>query len=160
MIGDILLAALGIFLGVFGIIGSIVPALPGPPISWLGMLVMYLRFEGSISSTQLFIWLGITVVVTILDYIVPSRITKYTGGSKAASWGSTIGMLLGMFLTPIGMILGGLIGAFVAEYAFGSKDTLNSTTAALGAFLGFLVGTGLKLFAAVWMITIIIGAIF
>ena len=160
MIGDILIAVLGIFLGVFGIIGSIVPVLPGPPISWLGMLVMYLRFEGSISTRQLLVWLAVTIIVTIIDFVVPPRITKYVGGSKAAVWGSTVGMLLGLFITPIGMILGGLLGAFVAEYAWGSKEGLSSTTAALGTFLGFLLGTGLKLFSAVWMITIIIGALF
>lgn len=159
MIGDILLAILGIFLGIFGVIGSIVPVLPGPPISWMGMLVIYFRFGGSISPTKLWIWLGITVVVTILDYIVPAKITKYTGGSKAATWGATIGMLLGMILTPIGMILGGLLGAFIAELAFGSKDALNSTSAAIGAFLGFVIGTGMKLVAAFWMLTIIIAAI-
>ena len=159
MIGDILLAALGVFLGLFGIIGSIVPVLPGPPISWLGMLVMYLHFDGEISPKKLLIWLGITIVVTVIDYVVPPRITKYVGGSKAAVWGSTIGMILGIFLTPVGMILGGLMGAFIAEYAWGSKDGINSTTAALGTFVGFLLGTGLKLFTAIWMMTIIIGAI-
>lgn len=159
MIGDILMVALGVILGLLGIIGSIIPAVPGPPISWLGVLVMYLHFDGSISPQKLWLWLGITVVVTIIDFVVPARITKFTGGSKAAVWGSTIGMLLGIFLTPIGMILGGLIGAFVGEYTWGSKDGLNSTSAALGSFVGFLVGTGLKLFVAVWMITIIIAAI-
>ena len=159
MIGDIFMAALGVILGLLGIIGSIIPAVPGPPISWFGMLVMYLHFDGCMTPQKLWLWLGITVVVTIIDFVVPPKITKFTGGSKAAVWGSTIGMILGIFLTPIGMILGGLIGAFVAEYAWGSKDGLNSTTAALGAFVGFLLGTGLKLFAAVWMLTIIIAAI-
>lgn len=159
MIGDIFMAALGVILGLLGIIGSIIPAVPGPPVSWLGVLVMYLHFDGCMTPQKLWLWLGITVVVTIIDFVVPPKITKFTGGSKAAVWGSTIGMILGIFLTPIGMILGGLIGAFVAEYAWGSKDGLNSTTAALGAFVGFLVGTGLKLFAAVWMLTIIIAAI-
>ena len=153
------MAALGVILGLLGIIGSIIPAVPGPPVSWLGVLVMYLHFDGCMTPQKLWLWLGITVVVTIIDFVVPPKITKFTGGSKAAVWGSTIGMILGIFLTPIGMILGGLIGAFVAEYAWGSKDGLNSTTAALGAFVGFLVGTGLKLFAAVWMLTIIIAAI-
>lgn len=159
MIGDILMACLAVLLGILGIIGSILPAVPGPPLSWLGMLVTYLHFDGCISPQKLWLWLGITVAVTIIDFIVPAKITKFTGGSKAAVWGSTIGMILGIIFTPIGMILGGLIGAFVAEYNWGSKDGLNSTTAALGAFLGFLVGTGLKLFTAVWMITIIIAAI-
>ena len=116
MIGDILMACLAVLLGILGIIGSILPAVPGPPLSWLGMLVMYLHFDGCISPQKLWLWLGITVAVTIIDFIVPAKITKFTGGSKAAVWGSTIGMILGIIFTPIGMILGGLIGAFVAEY--------------------------------------------
>ena len=159
MVGDILVPALGVLLGILGIIGSIVPAVPGPPISWLGMLVMYLHYDNEISSTSLFVWLGITIVVTIFDFIVPGRITRWTGGGKAATWGSTIGMLMGLMFTPIGMILGALMGAFIAELAFGSKDTQDSFTAAIGAFLGFLVGTGVKLVVAIWMLGIIISAL-
>ena len=160
MIGDILICILGVFLGLFGIIGSIIPAIPGPPISWIGMLVMYLHFDDEISTASLFIWLGITIAVTIFDFIVPGRITKLTGGGKAANWGATIGMLMGMGFTPIGMIIGALLGAFVAELLWGSKDGTDSLNAWLGAFLGFLLGTGVKLVVSIWMMGIIISSIF
>ena len=70
-----LLIVLAIILGVIGIIGSIVPGLPGPPLSWAGLLLAYLshRLGGAdISLTFVLIWLGVTIIVTILDYIVPS----------------------------------------------------------------------------------------
>ena len=86
---SIALAIFAVILGVLGIVGSIIPALPGPPLSWFGLLLMFLRSHfyavgDSFSSTALLIWLGITILVTVLDYIVPSWMTKISGGSKYA----------------------------------------------------------------------------
>ena len=89
--------------------------------------------------------LGIVVVVSILDYIVPAYFTKLTGGSKYGGWGAIAGLFLGLIYPPVGMILGSLIGAFVAELLFAGKDTATSLKSAFGAFLGFVFGTGLKL---------------
>lgn len=159
VLADILLAALGIILGIVGIVGSIVPVLPGPPLGWLGMLVVHLHFDDSISQKTLFIWLGITIVVTIFDFIVPAKITRLTGGGKAATWGAVIGMLIGMSLTPVGMIIGAFVGALIAELLISKKDTTQALNAALGSFLGFILGTGAKLIVSFWMISIIIGSI-
>lgn len=147
------LGILAIIAGIIGIVGSIVPALPGPPISWVGLLLAFfakgLNADGSpMGATFLGIWLGIVVVVTVLDYVIPAKFTKVTGGSKAASWGATIGLFAGMFLTPIGMIAGSLLGAFLAELLIEGKDAGASVKASLGAFLGFILGTGMKLIVA------------
>lgn len=157
MLTDILLISLAVVLGIIGIIGSFLPVLPGPPVSWFGMLVMYLRFD-SISGKTLLIWLGITTIVTIIDFIVPNWITKLTGASKASGWGATIGMIIGIFFTPVGMILLGMAGAFLAEMLWGSKEGTTSAVAALGAFAGFFLGTFIKLTAAAWMLYLIIAA--
>ncbi len=159
MIADTLFIALAISLGIIGIVGSFLPVLPGPPISWLGVLVMYLRF-GSISGKTLLVWLAITTVVTVVDFIVPGWLSKVTGASKAAGWGATIGMIIGIFFTPIGMIIFGMLGAFLAEILFGSKEGTTSVVAAFGAFAGFFFGTFIKLIAAAWMFYLIIAAIF
>lgn len=147
---DTFLAIAAIILGVLGIIGSIVPALPGPPVSWIGMLLMFLRGEGNLNHSAmqlstLLIWLGITTLVTVLDFIIPGWFTKVTGGSKYAAIGATIGLLAGMFFTPVGIVAGVIIGAFVAELIFAGKSAGASVKSALGAFLGFICGTGLKL---------------
>ena len=137
---------------VLGVIGSIVPGLPGPPLSWVGLLLVF--FAGnrgdceSVSSTFLLVWLGITTIVTILDYVVPAWFAQKTGGHKEASWGAIIGLFAGIFLTPVGMLLGALIGAFVGEFFFARQDAANSAKAAFGAFLGFVFGTGIKLIAS------------
>ncbi len=145
------IAILAIALGIVGIIGSIAPGLPGPPMSWLGMLALYIWGSGTnaahepMSTTFLLVWLGIVIVISILDYIVPAYFTKITGGSKYGGWGAIAGLFLGLIYPPVGMILGSLIGAFVAELLFAGKDTATSLKSAFGAFLGFLFGTGLKL---------------
>ena len=147
------IAILAVILGVLGIVGSIVPALPGPPLSWIGLLMMFIRhqiygFGDDVSLTALLVWLGVTIFVTVLDYLVPGWMTKLTGGSRYAGWGATIGLLIGMFVPPVGIVLGALAGAFIAEAAFAGSDFWTSLKSSAGAFLGFLLGTGLKLVAS------------
>lgn len=141
-----------IICAVLGVVGSIVPGLPGPPLSWIGLLLVY--FAGNrgecepMTGTFLLVWLGITTLVTILDYVVPGWFAKKTGGHKEASWGAIIGLFAGMFLTPVGMIGGALLGAFIGEFFFANQGMTQSAKAAVGAFLGFIAGTGIKLIAA------------
>ena len=148
------IAILAIVLGLVGIVGSIAPGLPGPPLSWVGLLVLNLWGGGTdgggdpMTLRFLLLWLAVTVVVTIVDYIVPAYFTKLTGGSKAGGWGAIIGLFAGLVYPPVGMILGSLLGAFVAELVFAKKDTVTSLKSALGAFLGFIFGTGAKLIAS------------
>lgn len=142
-------------LGLVGIVGSVVPGLPGPPLSWAGLLLMYIADRG-VSITCLLLWLLVTVLVTVLDYFVPAMFTKFTGGSKYAGRGAIVGLLVGLFLAPVGVILGSLLGAFLAELLFARKDFMQSVSAAFGALLGFLCGTGIKLIASGLMLYYII----
>ena len=149
-----ILIVLAVILAVIGIIGSIVPGLPGPPLSWVGMLLAFLSHKlggADMSLTFVMIWLAVTVIVSILDYTVPAKFTKLAGGSKAGSRGALIGMVIGIFLTPIGMIPCSLAGAFLAEMFQENKSAGDALKAALGTFAGFIVGTGMKLIVSVTM---------
>lgn len=148
------LEVFAVILGFLGVIGSVAPAMPGPPLSWVGLLLIY--FAGGCTSTALFIWLGVTTLVTLFDYLFPAWIAKATGGHKEASWGAVIGMIAGIFFTPIGMLAGALAGAFIGEYFFAKNDEKGSVKAALGAFLGFVLGTGAKLIVSGVMLFYII----
>ncbi len=146
----VVLIVFAILLAIVGIIGSIVPGLPGPPLSWIGMLLVYLAnkagaVEDPMSTTILLVWLGITVIVSILDYIIPSGMTRMAGGHKAASTGALIGLFAGMFFTPVGVVMGALLGAFIGELMVNDKGVWAAFKAGAGAFLGFILGTGLKL---------------
>lgn len=148
---------------VFGIVGSIMPGLPGPPVSWVGMLLVFFAEKGTdnpMTLTTLIVWLVITVVVSVLDYVVPSWTTRAAGGHKAASTGALIGLLAGMFLAPIGMIAGALLGAFIGELMVTDKGVFAAFKAGLGAFAGFIFGTGLKLITSGIMCYIIVKIIF
>jgi len=152
---DYILLILGIILMIIGIIGCLVPVLPGPPLSFLGLLLLHFTRFGSGTVTVLtnpvLYTLGvIAVVVTIMDYVVPVWGTKKFGGSKYGTRGATIGLIIGFFLGPLGIILGPLIGAFVGEMIF--KDDLGyAFKAGFGSLLGFLTGIGLKLAASILM---------
>lgn len=148
------LIVIAIILAVVGIIGSIVPGLPGPPLSWVGLLLAFFSHKmggADMSLTFVLIWLGVTIIVSILDYTVPAKFTKLAGGSKAGSRGALIGMIIGIFLTPLGMIPCSLAGAFLAEMFQEDKSAGQAFKAALGTFAGFLVGTGMKLIVSVTM---------
>lgn len=147
------LPILAVILGLVGIVGSVVPGLPGPPLSWLGLLCLYFTSGTdasgmTMSTTFLFVWLAVTTVVSIVDYLVPAWFTKLTGGSKYAGWGAIAGLFIGMFVPPVGIILGALLGAFLAEWIGARKTAVDSVSSAFGALLGFLCGTGLKLIAS------------
>ena len=144
---DYILLILGILLMIVGIIGCLVPVLPGPPFSFLGLILLHISRFGHF-STPILITMGvITVVVTIMDYIVPVWGTRQLGGSKYGTRGATVGLIIGLFLGPLGIILGPLIGAFVGEMLF--KDDINyALKAGFGSLLGFLTGIGLKLAAS------------
>lgn len=160
---EVMIDIFAVLLGILGLIGCIVPVIPGPPFSYIGMLILYVwgkDVRDDITGTVMIIWLIVTIVVTILDYIVPAWFTKKTGGSKAASRGAFAGMLVGIiFFPPIGMIIGAFLGALLAEMFIEGKEFRHSLKSAVGSFLGFLAGTGMKLIASGVMMYYIIAGI-
>lgn len=151
---SIVIIILAVLAGIIGIAGSILPGLPGPPISWAGLLILHLWGHGTdaagnpMTTKFLLIWLAITIVVCVVDYVVPAYFTRITGGSKAAGRGAIIGLIVGMFVPPVGIILGTLGGAFLAEFLVARKNGWESSKSAIGALLGFFFGTGIKLIAS------------
>ena len=143
---------ISILLALAGIIGCFLPVIPGPPLSWGTLLLLYFFGNGEMSLQFLLIWLGITVFVTVLDYIVPAHFTRLSGGSKAAGRGSMVGLIAGLILfPPWGMIVGAFLGALLAEVLINRASVADSVKPALGSFAGFLCGTFAKLVASGFM---------
>ena len=140
---------LAILAGVLGIAGSILPGLPGTPISWVGLLLLYIWGPEEMPMKTLIIWGVVTILVSVIDYVVPMYFTKMTGGSKYAERGAVMGMIIGIVFTPIGMILGSFLGAFLMELHKGNKTPAAALKIAFGSFLGFITGTGLKTIVSV-----------
>lgn len=140
----IIVLLIAVLLSLTGIVGAIVPALPGPPLSFASFLTVYFICPGTI-STELLTWmLVLTIVVSVLDYVAPIWLTKVGGGSKAAIWGSTLGLIAGLFFMPIGLIVGPLAGAFFGEMT-NNSSLGKATRVALMSFVSFLLTTGAKL---------------
>lgn len=141
---DIIWIVLGALCMLVGFVGCIIPALPGVPLAYAGLWLLHATDKVQFSWQFLLIWGIVTVVVQVLDYVVPVWGTKRTGGSKAGVWGSTIGLIVGLFLGPWGIILGPFVGAVVGELLVG-KTTKDALRSGWGAFVGLLTGTILKL---------------
>jgi uncharacterized protein YqgC (DUF456 family) len=109
---DYLLTVLGALLVLFGLLGCILPILPGPPLSFAGLLLSYFSRFGNFSHSLL-IWTGLAaLLVTVLDYLLPIWTTKKLGGTKRGIWGATLGLVLGFFiLPPLGVVVGPFFGA-------------------------------------------------
>ncbi len=156
---DIALVIIGFVFTLIGILGSFLPILPGPPLSWAGLLLLHLTKAVPDNWWFLGITLFFALLITVLDYVVPAMGTKKFGGSKAGMWGSIIGLVLGLFLPiPGGIIVGAFVGALVGELTQ-NTDNKRALKAAFGSFLGFLTGTFMKFLVTVVFAVLFIGKV-
>ena len=145
---DYVLIGLGIILLITGILGCVLPVIPGPPLNYLGLLLLHLTERYQFSTKFMVTWAIITGVVYALDYVIPVWGTKKFGGSKRGVWGSVIGLVVGLFFfPPFGIIIGPFAGAVIGELSVG-KDSGAALKSGFGSFIGFLLGTLLKLIAS------------
>ncbi len=163
---DIFLIILGAICLLLGLIGCVAPVIPGVPLSYVGLLLLHFTDRVQFSWQFLTVWAVIVIVIQVLDYFIPAWGTKKFGGSKYGVWGSTIGLLLGFFMGPWGIIVGPFVGAVVGELIYFNRHPQaiissseqpasntqqaknNNLTRALragfGSFVGLLTGTILK----------------
>lgn len=130
---------------IVGLLGSFLPVLPGPPISWVGLLLLYLTKAVPNDYWLLGITLAVAVIVGILDYVIPAQGTRRFGGSSYGVWGTNIGLIAGLIAPiPFGVIIGPFLGAFIGELIYDSQDHKRAMKAATGSFIGFLASTFVK----------------
>lgn len=155
---DLLFTILAGILLVVGFLGTFVPVLPGAPLAWGGLLLCYFSSYNEISIFCLVITAVFAILVSILDNFAPVLMTKNFGGSKKAITGSTIGLIVGFFVGPIGIIAGPFFGALIGELINNQGKWNGVFKAALGAFIGFLLGTGIKMICVLVFIFIYIAS--
>ncbi|MDR0941157.1 MAG: DUF456 domain-containing protein [Bacteroidales bacterium] len=146
----VILLGAAIFLLV-GFVGCIIPAIPGLPLCYAGILLLSFSMHVNISLMFLVLWAVVVIAIQVLDFYLPVWGTKKYGGTKYGMWGSTIGLIAGMFFSPIFMIIGAFAGAFIGE-KLANKNTQTALKAAFGSFMGLLLGTVIKLAIAIYMI--------
>ena len=144
MVLDILLIILGFCFLFGGLAGCILPAVPGPPLSYIALLLLQATRFAGFSVRFLLISAVVTLIVTALDYFLPAWGTRKWGGSRAGAIGALLGLLAGLFFPPLGIIVGPFAGAVVGELISG-RDSDAALRSGFGSFVGFLLGTGMKL---------------
>ena len=133
---DIILIILGVLCLITGLMGCVLPFLPGPPVAYLGLVLLHFTDKAQYSTTQL-------IVIQILDYFTPMLGSKYSGGSKWGNWGCIIGTLVGLLFLPWGVIFGPFLGAVIGEL-IGNKEFSQALKSGVGSLVGFMLGTLLK----------------
>jgi hypothetical protein len=142
---------LGTILTIAGLVGCILPLIPGPPLSYAALLIAHFTLDEPFTTRFLMVWLILVILVTLLDYYVPIWGTQKFGGSKSGVWGSAVGLIVGLFFfPPLGIVVGPFIGAVAGELLIG-KDMQIALKSGLGSFLGFITGTIMKLAVSLFL---------
>lgn len=151
---EYLFIILAFLLALTGMVGAVAPILPGPPISFLALLLLLLCDGNEVGTMQLVIAAVLAVFITVLDYVAPVWFTKKFGGSKYGMWGATIGLFLGLFMGVAGVVVGPFLGAFIGEL-FTDTPPAKALKVACMTFVAFMLTTGLKLIYAVYIFVMI-----
>jgi uncharacterized protein YqgC (DUF456 family) len=150
------LIIIAVTLGILGLVGTIVPVLPGTIISFLGLVAASFTEGSNIEVVVLTVWGVVSLAVIALDYLLPGYFSKRFGGTKWGSWGATIGTIVGIFIGPAGLILGPFAGAVIGEL-LGEKLTMREAIrVGFGSMLSFVVGSLFKFIVGVFMLYYII----
>lgn len=179
---DIALIILGAICLLLGLIGCVAPVLPGVPLAYIGLLLLHFTDRVDFSWQFLAVWAVVTIVIQVLDFVIPAWGTKKFGGTKWGVWGSTIGLFVGLFMGPMGIVVGPFVGAVLGELIYFNRHpqtTMNNAEqssnnvepaknsnfnralrAGFGSFIGLLTGTILKVVCCGMMITYFVRAFF
>lgn len=136
---EVVVIIIGVLLSVTGLIGCIIPALPGPPLNYVAILLIHFTGLAEFSNRFLIIYLLLNIAVVIFDYALPVYGAKFYGASKKGIWGSIIGLVIGLFFfPPFGVILGVLIGAVIGELIAGKNES-EALKAGIATFVASLI---------------------
>lgn len=139
-----------------GLAGTVVPALPGVPLVLAGLFIgAWIGDFAAVSWVTLGILTLLAVIAQVVDFLASAFGAHYAGAGIRAFWGATIGAIVGIFFGVLGMVLGPFIGAVLGEIS-GGAGLRQSSRAGLGAWLGMLFATAIKLAIAFLMIGIFI----
>ncbi len=157
---DVVFTVIAMLIAVLGLIGAVVPMLPGPALSFVALAVNFLSPTPAVDLKWLMIWFVVCVIVSVIDYFLPIYIVKRLGGSKSGLWGATIGMVVGFVaFPPLGVVLCPLLGAVMGELLNDKSDTSRALKVGAGSFLAFIVGTGIKFVTSLLILGVLIDSL-
>jgi uncharacterized protein YqgC (DUF456 family) len=153
-----LITLVSIILLVLGIIGTFLPVLPGLFLSLCGLLIYKFGTDAPISMIYIWIFVVLTALSAVLNYVIPARTNRKYGGTRWGSVGSIVGTLVGMFFIPIpfGFLIGMFLGVFIGELLHDSTDKKKAFNSTKGALIGFIYGTGFNFIVGVAMLLVVL----
>ena len=157
---DIFLSILAFLLSGLGILGAFLPVLPGPALSYAGLLCSFFVSTSTLGAGVMWLWLLITIVVTLIDFYLPVWMAKRFGGSRYGQIGAMIGVVVGIFAGVVGILIGPFLGALLGELIHDHHDVKKATKVGVGSFLAFVVGTGVKLAMSGVVLVLVLGELF
>ncbi len=157
---DIIYSTFGAIFLITGFVGCLLPIIPGPPLALLGLIIAYFSSFSVITGNTLIYSSIVVAVVTIIDFVAPLIFAKKFGGTKYGLYGATLGLIVGIFFGPFGVIGGPFIGAFAGELLRNIRDTKKAFKSAWATFIGFLFGSGIKLITVGALIWVYVGSFF
>jgi len=141
-----LIVVIAIVLCVIGIVGCILPGLPGTIFNYIALLLVHFSdATPQFSIATLVLFTIATAVAMGIEYVLPMLGTKQLGGSKYGAIGAGVGLIVGLFFMPIGIIVGPLAGATLAELAIQQKELPDAFKAGVGAVIGVFFSSVTKL---------------
>ena len=153
-----LIQLISIVLLILGILGTFIPVLPGLLLSLCGLLIYKFGTDATLDMVYIWIFVFLTAVSVILNYVIPARTNRKYGGTRWGSVGSVIGTLVGMFFIPVpfGFLIGMFLGVFVGELLHDASDKKKAWNSTKGAFIGFLYGTGFNFMVGLAMFLVVL----
>lgn len=152
---EILYVILALLFAVAGIVGAVAPVLPGPPLSFVALLMLLLCDGNDVSNTSLVVTGLLAALITLLDYVAPVWLTKKSGGSKYGTWGATIGLIVGLFFALPGMLIGPFLGAYIGELVAKTPSSKAFKVACM-SFVAFMLTSGMKFAYSVVLLVMVI----
>lgn len=144
---SILIIIIAFLLLFFGILGAFLPVIPGPALSFFGvLLISYLTDFTHITFDNLIYLAVIAFLITFLDYWLQILSVKIFGGGKHSLIGVIVGLFFGLFIfPPFGVFLGPFFGAYLGALYETNFNLLSSLKIAFGAIVGFISGIIMKI---------------
>lgn len=147
-----------IILLVLGIVGTFLPVLPGLLLSLAGLLIYKFGTDAPLSMVYVWIFVSLTILSTVLNYVIPARTNRKYGGTRWGSVGSVVGTIAGLLFIPIpfGFLIGMFLGVFIGELLHDASDKKKAWNSTKGAFIGFLYGTGFNFIVGLAMFLVVL----
>ena len=153
-----LIQVASIILLILGILGTFLPVLPGLLLSLAGLLIYKFGTDSSLSMVYIWIFVFLTILSAILNYVIPARTNRKYGGTRWGSVGSVLGTLGGLFFIPVpfGFLIGMFLGVFIGELLHDASDKKKAWNSTKGALIGFLYGTGFNFIVGLAMFLVVL----